>query len=198
MVVGILYLLDFLRQSFHDDRPGSNLQVLVLSAILIVLLGGALEIMAKEIPSVQELRAFFSMPDLRVYQPTELEQYIIDRSSPSDSVLIWAGHPSMNFVTHRRSPTRFIFLQHLFTPTPNGSNGFSEFLQELNADPPALIIDQPISSAGLPDFGNTSDSFCTNCNPLVLEGMSALQQFVASRYVLNFSIWDWVVYERVR
>jgi len=198
MVIGMLYLMNYLRQSFRDDHLGRNLQVVVLSAILIVALGGGLEIAAKEVPGVQELRDFFSTPDLTVYQPTELEQYIIDHSSPSDSVLVWAGHPSMNFVTHRRSPTRYIFLQHLFTPTPNGLNGFSEFLQELQADPPALIVAQPISSVGLPYFGNPSDSLCADCPPLALEGMSAFQQFVASRYILNYSIWDWVVYERVR
>jgi len=42
----------------------------------------------------------------------------------------------MNFLAHRRSPTRYIFLQHLFTPTPYDQNGLSEFLQELADDPP--------------------------------------------------------------
>ena len=198
MVVAILYPIDILRKSISLDHTRRKLQLVAVSAILIVSLSAALEIAAKELPSIQELNSFFSTPNLTLYQPTELEQYIIDHSSLSDSVLVWAGHPSMNFVTHRRSPTRYIFLQHLFTPTPNGPNGFGEFLQELHADPPALIVVQPVSSAGLPYFGNPAENLCAGCDPLVLEGMLSLKQFVTSQYVLNYSIWDWVVYERIR
>jgi hypothetical protein len=196
MLVGILYLMDSLRHTFRQQLSRSSLQVLSISAIIFVALSAGLEIAAKEMPAIQELKTFFSKPHLTVYQPTELEQYILDHSSPSDSVLIWAGHPSMNFVTHRRSPTRYIFLQHLFTPTPGAPNGFNEFLQELKADPPQLIVVQPISSAGLPYFGNPIDTLCPGCDPLSLDGMLALRQFVSSRYELNYSIWDWVVYQR--
>ncbi len=198
MVVGMLYPIDILRQSISQDQTKHKLQLVAVSAILLVSLGAGLEIAGKEMPSVQELIAFFSSPNLTLYQPTELEQYIIDHSSASDSVLVWAGHPSMNFVTHRRSPTRYIFLQHLFTPTPKGPNGFGEFLQELHADPPALIVVQPVSSAGLPYFENPTETLCVGCDPLVLQGMLSLKQFVSSQYVLNYSLWDWVVYERIR
>jgi len=197
MVVGMLYPIDVLRNSINQDNTRCKLQLVALSAILFVSLGAALEIAAKELPSIQGLNSFFSTPNLTLYQPTELEKYIIDHSSPSDSVLVWAGHPSMNFVTHRRSPTRFIFLQHLFTPTPNAPNGFGEFMHELGSDPPALIVVQPVSSAGLPYFGDPTETLCAGCDPLVFEGMLALKQFVASQYVLNYSIWDWVVYERI-
>jgi len=197
MGVAMLYPLDLLRKSFSQDHSSRKIQLVLLSALLIVSLSGALEIAAKEMPSVQELKSFFSQPNLTLYQPTQLEQYIIDHSSTSDSVLIWAGHPSMNFVTNRRSPTRYIFLQHLFTPTPKAPNGFGEFLEELNADPPALIVVQPVSSAGLPYFGDPVESLCAGCDPQVLNGMLSLRQFVTSQYVLNYSIWDWVVYERI-
>ena len=198
MVAGMLYLLNFLHQSFWHDKPGRSLQVVILSVILVVSLSGGLEIAAKELPNMIELSAFFSTPNLSVYQPTELEQYVIDHSATADSVLVWAGHPGINFVTHRRSPSRYIFLQLLFTPTPGGRNGFSEFLQELHADPPALIVVQPVSSAGLPYFANSSDSLCPSCDPQALNGMLAFKQFVESRYELNYSIWDWVVYQRIR
>ncbi len=197
MVVAMVYLLYYLRKSIQQDRLSRSLQAAVLAAILIVSIAGGMEIAAKELPSLQELKAFFSNPNLIVYQPTELEQYIIDHSSASDSVLVWAGHPSMNFVTQRRSPTKYIFLLHIFSSTPYGSNGFNEFLRELNADPPELIVVQPVSSVGLPFFGSSSDSLCPNCNPQTLQGMQAFKQYVASNYDLKYSIWDWEVYQRI-
>jgi hypothetical protein len=197
MVVGMLYLLDSLRRSLHQSHAERNLRMLVLAAVMIVSVGGGLEIVAKELPSLQELRDFFTTKNQTVYQPTELEQYIIDHSSPSDSVLVWAGHPGMNFVTQRRSPTKYIFLLHLFSPTPHGSNGFTEFLQELDSDAPKLIVIQPVSSMGLPDITNPSAASCTNCDPSISAGISELHQLIASRYELSYSIWDWVVYTRL-
>jgi hypothetical protein len=164
----------------------------------MVIITGGLEIAGKEIPGIQNIKSFLSTPYLTQYQPNELEQYIIDHSSPSDSVLIWAGHPSMNFVTQRRSPTRYIFLLHLFTPTAKGSNGFNEFLGELNADEPKLIVVQPQSSMGLPYFENSGTSLCPNCDPLTMQGMQAFKEFINSNYSLIFTIWDWEVYQHIQ
>src|SRR5512136_17648 len=110
------------------------MQVAVISGIVIVLLSAGLEIAVKEMPSIQDLKAFISAPDRTKYLPSELEQYIIDHSSADDSVLVWAGHPGMNFVTQRRSPTRYIFLLHLFNPVPGAANGFGEFMADLKND----------------------------------------------------------------
>jgi hypothetical protein len=198
MAIALLALLDVIRQVARQHLPDRRLLVLSISAIILVLLSASLEVTTKELPDLQKLRAFFSNPSPTVYQPTELEQYILDHSTPTDAVLIWAGHPSMNFVTHRRSPTRFIFLQHLFTPVPGAANGFAEFMQELQVDPPQLIVVQPVSSAGLPYFGNPVNSICSGCDSATFDGMLALKQFVDGRYELNYSIWDWVVYTRLR
>jgi hypothetical protein len=197
MVVALLALLSVIRQGVRQHLPDPSLLMLSISSIILILLSASLEVISKEKPDLQELRAFFSNPNPSLFQPTELEQYISDHSAPTDAVLIWAGHPSMNFVTHRRSPTRFIFLQHLFTPVPGAVNGFGEFMQELQADPPQLIVVQPISSAGLPYFGNPVNSICPGCDPPSMDGMLALKQFVDARYELNYSIWDWVVYTRL-
>jgi hypothetical protein len=198
MVIALLALLDVVRLVARQHLPERSLLALSISAIIMTLLIAGLEVTTKELPDLNELKEFFSNSNPTVYQPTELEQYILDHSTRTDAVLIWAGHPSMNFVTHRHSPTRFIFLQHLFTPVPGAANGFAEFMQELQTDPPQLIVVQPVSSAGLPYFENPVDTICPGCDPLALDGMLALKQFVDGGYELNYSIWDWVVYTRIR
>jgi hypothetical protein len=197
MIVVMVYLVDTLRQSIQAEKFSHTAQAALLSAILVVGLMAGLEIIAKEIPSLQMLKSFISTTNPFVYQPNELEQYIIDNSTAQDSVLIWAGHPGMNFVTKRRSPTRYIFLLHLFTPTPYGPNGFDELLKELKVDPPELIVAQPVSSSHLPFFGDPNDPLCRDCDPLVRQGLADLNQYVTSNYALKYSIWDWEVYQRV-
>jgi hypothetical protein len=198
MVVAGLYLIDMLRRSFAEERISRPMEVAVISAVVIVMVSAGLEIGAKEMPSLPVLKAFITASNRSAYQPSELEQYIIDHSTPQDAVLVWAGHPGMNFVTQRRSPTRYIFLLHLFSPTLYGPNGFDEFMQQLKADPPQLIVTQPASSMGLPNFENPVDSLCSGCNPSTLAGMVAFKQYVEQNYELNFSIWDWEVYQRIQ
>lgn len=197
MVMAMVYLVDILRRSVKEEQRDRSIQVAVLSAIVIVLLSGGLEIAVKEMPSLQELKSFLSMPDQRSYQPSELEQYIIDHSTVNDSVLVWAGHPGMNFVTQRRSPTKYIFLLHVFTPLPCYVNGFDEFMAELTNDPPKLIVIQPVSSMGLPNFENSQDTICPTCDPSTLAGMLEFKKFVEDNYDLKYSIWDWEVYQRI-
>jgi hypothetical protein len=198
LVASVLYLLDKLIRTIHEKIPDRSLLVIAWSGVLLLSLPGLVEIARKEAPSMSELKTFWHTPDLTRYEPNELEQYIIDHSQPSESVLIWGGHPSMNFLTDRHSPTRYVFLQHLFTPTPSGQNGFNEFLQELQADPPALIVAQPDSSAGLPFFGMPNENICPGCTPDIRQNMLEFKNFVESNYKSATSIWDWYVYERIQ
>jgi hypothetical protein len=197
LVASVLYLLDKLVRSIHEKIADRSLLVIALSGVLLVTLPGLLEIAKKEAPSMSELKTFWQTPNITRYEPNELERYIIDHSQPSESVLIWGGHPSMNFLTDRYSPSRYIFLQHLFTPTPFGQNGLIEFLQDLKADPPSLIVAQPDSSAGLPFFGLPEASICPGCNPDTRQKMLELKHFVESNYTFTGSIWDWFVYEHI-
>jgi len=198
LVASVLYLLDKLIHSMHEKIPDRSLLVIAWSGVLLITLPGLVEIAKKEAPSMSELSTFWHTPELTRYEPNELEKYIIDHSQPSEAVLIWGGHPSMNFLTDRHSPSRYIFLQHLFTPTPSGQNGFSEFLQELQADPPDLIVAQPDSSAGLPFFSLPEESICPGCNPDIRQNMLELKHLVESNYTFAVSIWDWYVYERIQ
>src|SRR4030042_6339087 len=197
MTASVLYLFEILIHSLREKTKDRSVLVIACSGVLIITLAGMLEIGTKEIPSMTELTTFWQTPDLARYEPNELEQYIIDHIQPSESVLIWGGHPSMNFLTNRRSPTRYIFLQHLFTPTPSGQNGLNEFIQELQGDPPALIVAQPISSAGLPYFGLAEAIICPGCDPDIRQKMLEFKNFVESNYTSSTTIWDWDVYERI-
>jgi 4-amino-4-deoxy-L-arabinose transferase-like glycosyltransferase len=196
MVMVMVYLFDYLRHSMKAEHLSHGLQAAILAAVVLVMLSGGIDLVAKEAPSLSVLKSFVSS-NPAIYQPNELEQYVINNSTSEDSVLVWAGHPGINFVTQRRSPTRYIFLLHLFNPTPNGVNGFSEFMNELNSDPPELIVVQPNSSVGLPNPANPPETICPGCDTAALEGMLAFKAFMSANYELKFSVWDWVVYQRI-
>jgi hypothetical protein len=68
-------------------------------------------------------------------------RYIAAHISPSDSVLIWGAEPGVTFAAQRRSPTRFVYQYPLYTSGYVDSLLVREFLCDIAADPPALVID---------------------------------------------------------
>lgn len=145
---------------------------------------------------VERLSATLQSPNLREYRPNDLEQYIQDHSQPDQSVLIWATHVDFNYVTGRRSPTRYIFPLHLLTQTMTGPSGFPELLSELKADPPELIVQQVVSSAGLPAFNAPADDLCNDCSAAARDGLLDLQEYIYANYDYATQIYDWQVYVR--
>lgn len=153
-------------------------------------------VITKGLVEPKRIFQFAQAPNEWDYQPGKLERYILDHSRSDESVLMWAAHVDRNFVTNRRSPTRYIFPLHLLTPTLTGDTGFPELLGELKADPPRLIILQVPSSAGLPSFADTGKQLCPDCTDEVRQGMETLHDYIFENYHPSQKIYDWQIYER--
>ncbi|GAP12944.1 4-amino-4-deoxy-L-arabinose transferase [Longilinea arvoryzae] len=166
---------------------------LALAALLAVWSKG---LNAKELVNLPRLTSTAQNFDLWNYPFNDLERYIQEHSRPDESVLIWATHPDFNFVTGRRSPTRYIFPLHVLTPTPTGESGFPELLSELAADPPRLIIQQVVSSANLPAFTAPENELCGGCSPAARSGMEELKAYIDAHYTYATQIYDWLVFVR--
>ncbi len=67
--------------------------------------------------------------------------YVREFTQPGDYVLVWGFEPSINFVAHRRSPTKFVQQYPLLTRGYQTPEMLKEFLAEIKVHPPALIID---------------------------------------------------------
>ena len=59
----------------------------------------------------------------------------------NETVLVWGAEPSVNFLAHRRAPTRYGYQYPLFQRTYADASRVYEFLSDLRANPPAAIID---------------------------------------------------------
>ncbi|MHB0869544.1 MAG: glycosyltransferase family 39 protein [Chloroflexota bacterium] len=67
--------------------------------------------------------------------------YVREFTRPDDYVLVWGVEPSINFVSQRRSPTKYVQQYPLLTRGYQTPEMFREFVAEVDAHPPALIID---------------------------------------------------------
>ncbi|MCL4561161.1 MAG: glycosyltransferase family 39 protein [Chloroflexi bacterium] len=188
------YLFFEVRRSLRK-RPGAALAACAVVAVMA--LPWAYQVVSVERPRPAELLSFWENPAITTHTMDELEQYVVDHSQPSQSVLVWSNHPSINLLTKRHSPTRYVFPVHLFSPTPTGSTGFAEFLGELAKDPPELILAQKESSVGLPSFWAEDTDICPDCSAEARQGMLAFKQYTEAHYEFATQIWDWYIYQRV-
>jgi hypothetical protein len=63
-------------------------------------------------------------------------------SQPGETLLDWGNTPSLYLLSGRLSPTRFFFADPLFVGGYTGSAQTALLLADLNAHPPALILDE--------------------------------------------------------
>jgi hypothetical protein len=138
------------------------------------------------------------------YELSDVEKYIINTTDPSDRVLIWHIHTGTNFVTKRKAASRVLFPMNLFI----GESKMVEFVSEMTANPPKLIIVQKPSSLGLPFVDEDIDEWCqSGCmpeiaagmeQPIIYESLKEFQDLFKKYYVLDKVIYDWYIYRLAR
>lgn len=134
----------------------------------------------------------------------DLEKYVIATTRPEDKVLVWHIHLGINFNTGRWAPSRFLFPLNLFIPPTEQNTKLSEFLGDIEDQPPQLILVQNVSSLALPFVDQPVDQQCRDyCTPEFVQAMAVpqiyqgwleFQQFFRQHYILDQRIYDWKVY----
>ena len=144
----------------------------------------------------------------RGYVPlNELEQYIVQTTQPDDEVLVWHIHLGINFVTDRKAPSRFLFPLNLFIPPNDANTRLKEYVDDLEANPPELILVQRVSSLALPFVDEPIGQLCkTYCTPEFEQALKVpqirqewlrFQRFFLNDYALDKRIYDWTIYRKL-
>jgi hypothetical protein len=69
-----------------------------------------------------------------------LPAYVHEHTQPGDTVLVWGGDAGVNFLARRDAPTPH-FLYGILVPNAITDRISAEFMREVTAEPPALILD---------------------------------------------------------
>ncbi len=125
-----------------------------------------------------------------------IEDYVISHTRPDESVLVWVNNKNLNFLTGRRTPTRYLYPLHLFAPKSGPESRFDQFLGDLHNDPPKLIIWSKASAASLPFITAPDDQLCPGCIPEAVAGMQAFKTYVNTNYTLVSDDDQFAIYQR--
>ena len=143
------------RQSVHPSGipPGERPRIWFLTALLLVAvfaLAPALLQSARSLGGILVHRSSYAHDATRGTYPgscyPRVADYVRQHAATDDHVLVWGDYSqATNFLADRRSPTRFVYQPYLYDAT-TGQDLVPEFLNDLKAHPPTMIIDTSPSS----------------------------------------------------
>ena len=67
-------------------------------------------------------------------------RYVKENSSQADAVLVWGNDVWINFLSGRRSPTKYMYQYPLFLSGYSDANKVNSFVADLKRDPPKLVV----------------------------------------------------------
>lgn len=188
------YLISAARSALPDLRSSRPWFGVSLATLGVVLGGWAWEVAGKELPERAHLVDLAGRSLSGAYWMDELERYVIEHTEPSQAVLVWGYNPGLHFLTGRRAPSRYLFHAQLLTL--GGGGRFNQFLADLDADPPVLILASTDSPHGIPYFGSPEASSCPDCTQEGLSGLNELAKLVEQEYMFADQIDDWLIFQR--
>jgi hypothetical protein len=102
----------------------------------------------------------------RIDQFDTVTGYLSFYTAPDEPVLMWGAETAYVFTSNRYSPTRYVYQYPLLYPEYVTDEKVNEFLHDLQADPPIVIMDTFPSNADVPPLdslpGPIGDFFRAN------------------------------------
>ncbi len=146
------------------------------------------------LPSKSDVLLAFQQPLYGSFLLSDMERYILQNSLPDQTVYVWSIHPSINWITGRRSPSPYLYPLHLIWPAGDNRQRFQRVMDALESGPPVFILDQINSSVGIPAISSTEENPCGSCTPDVRQGFLTLRDFVRQHYTPVQQMGDWIIY----
>jgi len=110
--------------------------------------------------------------------------YVRETTAPHDTVLMWGAESGVNWAAGRRSPTRFVYQYPLYMPGYQRGELVREFLADIRARKPALIIDAASINLAVPpiDAEARKARLKENYQFLLLPEMDAVFDYITTHY----------------
>ena len=129
-------------------------------------------------------------------------EYVQQHTDNNDYLLMWGVQAEYNFLSGRPAPTRFVYQLPLYRLAYQRPALIEEFYGDLQANPPALIVDTSSTNANIPPLDPALRQNWPGDEDTVngtLPEMEAVFQFIADHYQRVDEVGDagWVAYQYV-
>jgi hypothetical protein len=120
--------------------------------------------------------------------------YIKKVTTPEDTILVWGWEAVIYFLSQRDAPTRFALPFALYLDTPYLNEYAGILLQEVQAHPPAFILD--LRDPGMPFIDGRPAETCVSGNQMIHQRMVDFLAYVCANYQEDRSFDTINVYKR--
>jgi hypothetical protein len=201
MTVLTAILLNVLIRSSHGDYLAQPLRPMVPAALV------ALATVAAALPVLTWIGRLSDTPvvlsrSYQFYSTSQTVGTIPERANPSDEVLVWGAETSLNFLSGRRSPTRYAYQYPFYVAGYQSAAELDEFLRDLRANKPRLIVDTSATNFSIPPVepGQRADwlshrASLSEFHSQLLPQMATVFSYIQTHYVREAQVENsWVVY----
>ncbi len=116
----------------------------------------------------------------------QVPSYVNEHTQPGQTVFVWGGDAAINFLSGRDSPTAH-FQYGILVPSPITDRISARFYQDLNAHPPAMILDE--SDQALPPLSIPDPvAWCTSHNVYAPPYLQQFFDLVHTDYTYKTSV----------
>lgn len=118
-----------------------------------------------------------------------LATWVTERTGPEERILVWGVDANVYIAANRGVASRYLYLMPLVTPGYSTPRQIAAWIQELDANPPAVIVDSEAANPHWPEYGD----FLRPPPPGAAGGrdldlLSPFRSFVMDRYELGAEI----------
>jgi hypothetical protein len=120
--------------------------------------------------------------------PVNIVRWIMSNTSEDDFIYFWGEETGLNFLTKRRSPSKYTYLSPLRTTGYGAESDSARFISDLNGKAPRFVID---ASFGNGDIRSLND-------PRKWQGTLLADpiEFIHNNYIYYITIDGWDIYKR--
>jgi predicted small integral membrane protein len=122
-------------------------------------------------------------------------EYVVNSTQPTDKVLVWGNDVWINFMSKREAPTKYSYQFPLFMPGYTSREKVLGFLNDLQSDPPVLIV-EPLTDTQemLPLDADRRAYYASGAQVSVPDGMQDVFAYVGENYCVVKEFKDTLVY----
>ena len=121
------------------DRIHANL--LAVFATLVIVVSLAINFQDKLGALVSRLETYLTDDKAMQGRYARVVERIRTTTAPGDTILVWGAESQIYLFSQRRAPTRFFYQYPLVTPGYASGALFDEFVSDITANQPVMIID---------------------------------------------------------
>lgn len=189
--------LTFIFLHHADSLPGGGISGhrKTISAIIVVIF---LLIVSLN-PLVSHLHLAATPPDSLMSTRLHASDYIRAHSGADDTVLMWGAETSVNYLSGRKSPSRFVYQYPLYLRNYQNDDMIASFNRDLQDRKPLLIIDTSATNPVIPPLDPVSRATpwkSSDAKYSVSPSMSVVFDYISTHYHLagNIGPGGWAVY----